>query len=77
MRNFSIKQLFLKPHLALLASVEKKTFSGFDLRLLTVKSVKALKRVRLNPHVTFNSLRGFNQEAHTTLPANYVGGGLG
>jgi hypothetical protein len=57
-RNTALKQVFLKPRLTLLANTEKKTFSGFDARLLELKSPRVLKRQRRAPAITLKALGG-------------------
>ena len=45
-RNLTLKWAFLSTHLTLLAGTEKKTISGFDTRLIPVKSPKRVKALR-------------------------------
>jgi hypothetical protein len=45
-RNLTLKWAFLSTHLTLLAGTEKKTISGFDTRLIPIKSPKRVKALR-------------------------------
>ena len=45
-RNLTLKWAFLSTHLTLLAGTEKKTISGFDTRLIPIKSAKRVKALR-------------------------------
>lgn len=72
LRNLNSKQMFLKPRLTPLANVEKVNFSGFDTRLVSLKSPKRLKSLRkkLTPCLA-------SQTTSYTANTAFVGSGLG
>lgn len=76
-RNLSLKQVFFKPRLTPLASTEKKTFSGFDLRLAQLKGPKVLKRTRRAFVLTYGRAISPSGAVTQTLPTPYTGSGLG
>ena len=53
LRNFSMSWFLLKTHLTPLATIEKKTISGFDHRLVTIKGSRKLKQLRRNKLTTY------------------------
>lgn len=77
-RNFSARWLILKTPLTPLASIEKKTISGFDIRLTNLKGPLTIKRTRRMAlptcirNLTKKELKG---EAALILP--FVSQGLG
>jgi len=76
-RNMSLKQLLFKKRVTLLANTDKKTFSGFDLKLAGIKSPKLLKKQRRAPLLTLKQVSFHRTPQGTTLAAEFVNAHVG